>query len=99
MLQNVTFHHDLHCLLRYKTSSGTNILHFIEISPYNLEMQNRLFHSYCIDMSGIIHQNEKKYPLCDKVTCKERSGSVVECWTRNREAAGSNLTGVTALCA
>ena len=27
----------------------------------------------------------------------ERSGSVVECFTRNREAAGSSLTGVTKL--
>ena len=29
---------------------------------------------------------------------RERSGSVVECLTRNRRAAGSNLTDVTALC-
>ena len=28
----------------------------------------------------------------------ERSGSVVECLTRDRGAAGSGLTGVTALC-
>ena len=28
---------------------------------------------------------------------RERSGSVVECMTDDREAAGSNLTGVTAL--
>ena len=27
---------------------------------------------------------------------RERSGSVVECLTRDREAAGSSLTGVTA---
>ena len=29
---------------------------------------------------------------------RERSGSIVECLTRDREAAGSSLTGVTALC-
>ena len=29
---------------------------------------------------------------------RERSGSVVEWLTRDREAAGSSLTGVTALC-
>ena len=29
--------------------------------------------------------------------CRERSGSVVECLTRDRRAAGSSLTGVTAL--
>ena len=27
----------------------------------------------------------------------ERSGSVVECWTQDRRAAGSSLTGATAL--
>ena len=31
-------------------------------------------------------------------TKRERSGSVVECLTRDRRAAGSSLTGVTALC-
>ena len=31
------------------------------------------------------------------VTHGERSGSVVECLTRDRRAAGSSLTGVTAL--
>ena len=31
-------------------------------------------------------------------TYGERSGSVVECFTRDRRAAGSSLTGVTALC-
>ena len=29
---------------------------------------------------------------------RERNGSVVECLTRDRGAAGSSLTGVTALC-
>ena len=29
---------------------------------------------------------------------RERSGSVVECLTRDRGAVGSSLTGVTALC-
>ena len=29
---------------------------------------------------------------------RERSNSVVECLTRDRGAAGSSLTGVTALC-
>ena len=31
-------------------------------------------------------------------TNRERSGSVVECLTRDQRAAGSSLTGVTALC-
>ena len=33
------------------------------------------------------------FPFC----VRERNGSVVECLTRNREAAGSSLTGVTEL--
>ena len=35
-------------------------------------------------------------PRHDK-TCRERSSSVVECLTRDREATGSSLTSVTAL--
>ena len=37
-----------------------------------------------------------KYQKCN--TFGERSGSVVECLTRDRRAASSSLTGVTALC-
>ena len=33
----------------------------------------------------------------DKNVCRERSGSVVECLTRDRGAPDSSLTGVTAL--
>ena len=33
-----------------------------------------------------------------KLTCREHSDSVLECLTRDRGAAGSSLTGVTALC-
>ena len=37
--------------------------------------------------------------LCKtKTLSRERSGSVVECLTRDRGAAVSSLTGVTALC-
>ena len=32
------------------------------------------------------------------ICTRERGGSVVECLTRDRRAAGSSLTGVTALC-
>ena len=39
------------------------------------------------------------YPSVTNVTQRqwERSGSVVECFTRDRRVAGSSLTGVTAL--
>ena len=33
----------------------------------------------------------------DQFNNRERSGSVVECLTRDRRVAGSSLTGVTAL--
>ena len=37
---------------------------------------------------------------CNVITfvLRERSGSAVECLTRDRRAAGSSLTGVTAMC-
>ena len=40
------------------------------------------------------------FPLeaCTVLQIWECSGSVVECLTRDRGAAGSSLTGITALC-
>ena len=46
------------------------------------------------------HHIGKRFPLHDNGVppfTRERSGSVVECLTRDRRAAGSSLTGVTAL--
>ena len=39
------------------------------------------------------------YAISTKISCwvRERSGSVVECLTRDRRAVGSSLTGITAL--
>ena len=37
------------------------------------------------------------YATFQKANNRERSGSVVECFARDREAMGSSLTGVTAL--
>ena len=37
-------------------------------------------------------------PLTNHILKRERSGSVVESLTRDREAAGSSLTGITVLC-
>ena len=37
------------------------------------------------------------FPIVSLYSFMERSGSVVECLTRDREAAGLSLTGVTAL--
>ena len=38
-----------------------------------------------------------KLNVLDSFEIRERSGSVVECLARDRRAAGSSLTGVTAL--
>ena len=47
-----------------------------------------------LDYSCIIYGSAQKSYL----QMRERSGSVVECLTRDQRAAGSSLTGVTALC-
>ena len=46
-----------------------------------------------------MHFNILDYRI-DRIHSQERehSGSVVECFTRDRRAAGSSLTGVTTLC-
>ena len=54
--------------------------------PFNETLQR------CI---GILYSKAKKRNFQTKL--RERSGSVVECLTRDRRAAGSSLTGVTAL--
>ena len=48
-------------------------------------------------MSCLVHMSSLAKSLSKIVIDWERSGSVVECLTRDRGAAGSTLTGVTAL--
>ena len=51
-------------------------------------------------LSDVHITSVKRFPLHDNGVppfTRERSGSVVECLTRDRRAAGSSLTGVTAL--
>ena len=58
------------------------------------------FFSCSIDLtlaSTVYHKNIGLNNILFTATLKERSGSVVECLTRDRRAAGSSLTGVTAL--
>ena len=45
---------------------------------------------------GHMHKQGKK--CAAQTTNRERSGSVVECLTRDRGTAGSSLIGATALC-
>ena len=45
---------------KIKKSSGIEIHHFIEtLTNHPIKIQNGLFHTYCINMYGIIQQNEK----------------------------------------
>ena len=57
--------------------------------------------SYIIIIKLHVNGLEVMHGDIDSVTTgqtRERSASVVECLTRDRGAAGSSLTGVTALC-
>ena len=59
-------------------------------------MSVKEFYSY-----GFLNQNNHKYTNQSSVIhlkiARECSGSVIECLNRDREAAGSSLTGITAL--
>ena len=50
------------------------------------------WNSFLRDMQMLMHEKN----MCDPYN-RERSGSVIECLTRDRGVAGSSLTGVTAL--
>ena len=60
------------------------------VSPYNLVMRIQMM---CNSQEP--QHLHVYFPIIPLVG--ERSGSVVECLTRDRRAAGSSLTGVTAL--
>ena len=53
-----------------------------------------IFIGHFIFKSGIVVSYMENFTF---IGARERSGSVVECLTRDRKAAGSSLTGVTAL--
>ena len=59
MLHNVAFHQGLHCLLRLKQPSGTELQLDLENSTHDPFELNGSFHTYCINMYGKIHQNTK----------------------------------------
>ena len=49
------------------------------------------------DTGAVIDSESHRVARAKQASCRERSGSVVECLTRDRRVAGSSLTGVTAL--
>ena len=52
-----------------------------------------VYQSTCLRVSSLQRDKSKFHYFSINI---ERNGSVVECLTRDREAAGSSLTGVTA---
>ena len=66
------------------------LAYFFNIKQMTNETFKRLVNWYDLDQ-------RVNYYQCDQILFRERSGSVVECLTRDRRAAGSSLTGVTAL--
>ena len=54
----------------------------------------------CIEtkIDSVIQDKGKKTFKISFNSLMERSGSVVECLTRDQGAAGSSITGITALC-
>ena len=65
-----------------------------EIASNGLKENLKVFWSY---IKSKRQESTGVAPLNNKDGFWERSGSVVECLTRDRRAAGSSLTGVTAL--
>ena len=63
-----------------------------EKKNHNLTLKSQKVH-----LSMVIMFIKKLKDTFYDSNCRERSDSVVECLTRDREATGSSLTGVTAL--
>ena len=68
-----------------------NLLPNVAFNNAILSHENSMSH-YMSILSG-----KYIYPFFSTHLCRKRSGSVVECLTRDRRAAGSSLIGVTAL--
>ena len=59
-MQHGVFHQGMHCLVRLIQPSGTEAHHNLEKSTcIPLKVHNGQSHTYCINMSGKIHQNTK----------------------------------------
>ena len=81
---------DLQCFLKRRNqgSAGQGFILFLKLDPNQLGSSK-------VSRSGstlFIHLHD------ETILYRERSGSVVECLTQDRGAAGSSFTGVTALC-
>ena len=63
MQHNVAFHQSLHCLLRLKQPSGTDIHNLENSTSGPLKCTKGSPNTYCINVYRKIHQNTKGYFL------------------------------------
>ena len=63
MQHSAAFYQGLHCLLKLKQPSGTEIHHNVETSTCDPFIQNWQSHAYCINIEGKIHQYTNRVNL------------------------------------
>ena len=67
------FHQGLHCLqLRDRNTSF-----YKKFDWQPLKIPKGLFHTYCISIYGIIHQNEKDSPVCQDKNSLQRQKCIL----------------------
>ena len=72
---------------------------YFEMHAWSARMLLLLHSAFMLSMVKMLLKGEVGgLALNSHGNCREPSGSVVECLTRDRRAAGSSLTGVTVLC-
>ena len=71
-------------------SSGLKARFFIELNNMNLDQKAPIWVHISCSIDLVRTEADERM--------RERSGSVVECLTRDRGAAGLSLTGITVLC-
>ena len=64
----------------------------------NIEMKQNAYDNQYTRLKIDTSQGDRAIIVPSPLDYRERSGSVVECLTRDRRTASSSLTGVTALC-
>ena len=74
----------------------SNIYNHIKYIVWSIFCPNCCQRQYMIE-SESLHMLDVDFCYIYLIKSRERSGSVVECLTRDRRAEGSSLTGVTAL--
>ena len=79
-----------------QTTWHEGILHGLQEVLQKVEYS--ILHDQAVTSVASMMENGRKYKPLSYNKTRERSGSVVECLTRDRGATGSSLTSITALC-